>query len=398
MEMREIGAQLERIASALERIAALLEAGAKVQLPAASQEEKGAVSPLESGIEGKLEDLASTLARVVEDVSAPAAPAPDLEAEEIITPKLQLPRMPANPSERRAWGKQRAILKKIATLGEPWEGEEEGPALEEELPAEDEFSAIRYDLRLIYPQLCSYLQQRGLLLAEVNAPYEPRSLDQRIDSIAYYMGSNYRRLYPLLSAIKIHLASGSSFSIDLGKASTPSTKQMDTLGRALYEIGFLDEFKCWGYPDYKLQARAFNMGPIYNFFSGFWFERYIAQITERVVRQYMVESGLDLHTLEIVRNAKLVSGPKLRERDVLVLFGDRFYWIECKSGDYVDSIASYEQYAAHYRLPAENTFLVYLHEKPSYHRSSTSGMHICSSVAFPSKLREVLRASWQGKA
>ncbi len=328
MEMREIGAQLERIASALERIAALLEAGAKVQLPAASQEEKGAVSPLESGIEGKLEDLASTLARVVEDVSAPAAPAPDLEAEEIITPKLQLPRRPANPSERRAWGKQRAILKKIATLGEPWEGEEEGPALEEELPAEDEFSAIRYDLRLIYPQLCSYLQQRGLLLAEVNAPYEPRSLDQRIDSIAYYMGSNYRRLYPLLSAIKIHLASGSSFSIDLGKASTPSTKQMDTLGRALYEIGFLDEFKCWGYPDYKLQARAFNMGPIYNFFSGFWFERYIAQITERVVRQYMVESGLDLHTLEIVRNAKLVSGPKLRERDVLVLFGDRFYWIE----------------------------------------------------------------------
>lgn len=398
MEMREIGAQLERIASALERIAALLEAGAKVQLPAASSEEKGAVSPLESGIEGKLEDLASTLARVVEDVSAPAAPAPDLEVEEIITPKLQLPRRPANPSERRAWGKQRAILKKIATLGEPWEGEEEGPALEEELPAEDEFSAIRYDLRLIYPQLCSYLQQRGLLLAEVNAPYEPRSLDQRIDSIAYYMGSNYRRLYPLLSAIKIHLASGSSFSIDLGKASTPSTKQMDTLGRALYEIGFLDEFKCWGYPDYKLQARAFNMGPIYNFFSGFWFERYIAQITERVVRQYMVESGLDLHTLEIVRNAKLVSGPKLRERDVLVLFGDRFYWIECKSGDYVDSIASYEQYAAHYRLPAENTFLVYLHEKPSYHRSSTSGMHICSSVAFPSKLREVLRASWQGKA
>ena len=119
MEMREIGAQLERIASALERIAALLEAGAKVQLPAASQEEKGAVSPLESGIEGKLEDLASALARVVEDVSAPAAPAPDLEAEEIITPKLQLPRRPANPSERRAWGKQRAILKKIATLGEP---------------------------------------------------------------------------------------------------------------------------------------------------------------------------------------------------------------------------------------------------------------------------------------
>ncbi|MGM9998067.1 MAG: hypothetical protein ACI38Q_01500 [Candidatus Bruticola sp.] len=262
----------------------------------------------------------------------------------------------------------------------------------EELTFDLPGSEQRKDFACRFPNLVKFLESKNIYVCDVFSPLLPKSLDDRLEEIALYMGNHYADISSLLMAIKANLRTGFNFSLDFASCSSASAKAIDKLCRALYEIAFLDEYRYLGYPDFKLQTRAATIGIAHNFFSGFWFERYIAQQAAAVIKKIRREYGLEEDDFEIVRNAKLMCQGVPRERDILVSCSGEYYWLECKSGDnYVDSISAYDTFSAHFGFEADNCFLVFLSHDFGCHRAAGSGIRICSSAEFADRFSDTLR-------
>lgn len=360
--MDKIGNALERIADALERIATAIERGAAI-----SGDSLSAAADLVK----KSQELGEQI------VQKPLQP-------EVISVVEQTDR------EEPAQETESGLIKHLGS------DETEDTSLStdeaEELIFELPSNHVKEDFAKRYPCLSEFLESRGITICDVFAPLVPKSLDDRLEEIALYMGNRYSDICPLLLAIKANLRTGFNFSLDFASCSASSAKVIDKLCRALYEIAFLDEYRYLGYPDFKVQARASTIGIAHNFFSGFWFERYVAQQTEAVIKSVRREFNLAENEFEIIRNAKLMCQGIPRERDILVSCANQYYWLECKSGDnYIDSIAAYDTFSAHFGFEQDNCFLVFLSNEAGYHRAAGSGMQICSSAEFSSRFADLLR-------
>ena len=361
--MDRIGNALERIAGALERIATAIERGA--------------------AISGDNLSAAADLVKKSQELGEQIVPKP-LQAEAVSVIEQADRKEPTPEIEERLIKLGHKIEDASLSKGEASEAEE----LVFELPS----NHVKEDFAKRYPCLSEFLEGRGITICDVFAPLVPKSLDDRLEEIALYMGNRYSDIYPLLLAIKANLRTGFNFSLDFTSCSASSAKVIDKLCRALYEIAFLDEYRYLGYPDFKVQARASTIGIAHNFFSGFWFERYVAQLTAAVVKSVRREFNLAENEFEIIRNAKLMCQGIPRERDILVSCANQYYWLECKSGDnYIDSIAAYDTFSAHFGFEQDNCFLVFLSNEAGYHRAAGSGMQICSSAEFSSRFADLLR-------
>lgn len=248
----------------------------------------------------------------------------------------------------------------------------------------------------LYPHLSKFLESRSIEISGAFTPMEPLIFDEQLDDIAYFMGKNYKDVAELLTQVKLNLRSGANFVIDLGVVSAPSRQIIYKLCSALYEMAFFDEYKRSDYPGYRINLRANNIGIVHNFFSGFWFERYVAQEVIKVVKEFAQEINISVEDFELIRNVRILceNGQIARERDLLCYFNGEHYWFECKSGgnyNYVDSISSYESFADTFKLKPENCFLVFLSNEVYSHKSANLKMNICSSADFRNKLKEVLR-------
>ncbi|MGM9991507.1 MAG: hypothetical protein ACI376_01475 [Candidatus Bruticola sp.] len=351
--MKTIEKALERIAYALERIADCMERGA-----ALSQNDLLSQVGLVDTVE-KVESADS-----IADRNAP-------HTEEL--------------KEDNQENINSAAEKELKCPAVPLESREEFTF---DLPSPDQ----RKDFACRFPNIVKFLESKDIYVCDIFSPLLPNTLDDRLEEIALYMGNHYADISSLLMAIKANLRTGFSFSLDFNSFSSASAKTIDKLCRALYEIAFLDEYRYLGYPDFKLQTRAATIGIAHNFFSGFWFERYIAQQTASVIRKIRCEYNLEEDDFEIIRNAKLMCQGVPRERDILVSCSGEYYWLECKSGDnYIDSISAYDTFSSHFGFEADNCFLVFLSNDSGCHRAAGSGINICSSVEFVDRFSDILR-------
>ncbi len=406
--MDQIGNALERIAGALERIAAAIERGAIL-----SQDNLSAATELIEESQ-KLGEAASKQALSTEAVSTverseersselKARLEPGLEAplkSELAPEVLPVSQVglevaseaTLEPESKSEFEGQLIKYESSETEAVPLSKEEVGET--EELIFELPDNRSKENFAGTYPALSQFLESRGIAICEVFSPLVPQALDDRLEEIALYMGKRYSDIAPLLLAIKANLRTGFNFSLDFASCSAASAKIIDKLCRALYEIAFLDEYRYLGYPDFKVQARASTIGIAHNFFSGFWFERYIAQETVAIIKAVRNEFNLEADNFEIIRNAKLMCQGIPRERDLLISCADQYYWLECKSGDnYIDSIPAYDTFSAHFDFERDNCFLVFLSAEAGYHRAAGSGMQICSSAEFPERFANLLRAN-----
>lgn len=359
--MDRIGNALERIAGALERIATAIERGAAISGDSLSAAADLVKKSQELGEQIAQKPLQPEVISVVEQTDIKE---PEREIES------GLIKLDSGKTEDTSLSASEA----------------------EELIFELPSNHVKEDFAKRYPCLSEFLESRGITICDVFAPLVPKSLDDRLEEIALYMGNHYADICPLLLAIKANLRTGFNFSLDFASCSASSAKVIDKLCRALYEIAFLDEYRYLGYPDFKVQARASTIGIAHNFFSGFWFERYVAQQTEAVIKSVRREFNLAENEFEIIRNAKLMCKGIPRERDILVSCANQYYWLECKSGDnYIDSVAAYDTFSAHFGFEQDNCFLVFLSNEAGYHRAAGSGMQICSSAEFSSRFADLLR-------
>lgn len=377
MEDNRLNNSLERIAAALERIAAALENRPdslfREPLPvqdAVPQLNNASASQQPANSEVNETALAELLRTTLDD-----------SLKELLAD--------ANVSGEVAFSSDTAVNSDLVSR----QVEENNSDLSQLLPAllpEYENTAFNAEL---YPVISSYLQQRDIIINEIFQPQSPQVFDEALERIAWFIGTNYRDVAPFLALIKNNLQKGIAFEYNLGASSTGSALAIEQLGQALHEWSLLEDYVCKGYPLYKITARVNTIGLVHNFFSGFWFERYVSQVIERTVQTLLEEYQLPSESSRLVRNAKItVSGSMPRERDILLSLGEEVFWFECKSGDnFADSITTYEQFALKYDFDLDCCFFVYLDTREHCHRCSESGMHICSSSLFPQKLEQTLR-------
>lgn len=375
--MQKILSLLERMASALERSAAALEAiaggsgnglvGSEVLKRIGSAVSGASDSEAlkdESAAEAEVEGAQIEALSEAESSNETAAAGEASETEE-------LPSAPAV---------------KVISSPEDWRGWDGDEQVYIDMPAAPEKNYAE-----LFPRLSAFLQERGVSVCEVFEPMLSNSFDAKLERSALYMGRKYVNIYPFLNVVKTNLRTGSSFTLDLALFSPEVRDDINFLCRNFYEIAFLDEYKYQDYPDYKLQAHSNTVGVAHNFFSGFWFERYIAQEAELTVQRLAKQFKLAGEDFEIIRNAKVMCDNVLRELDILINFAGRQYWLECKSGDnYIDSIPSYEKLAEAFKFDSSSCFLVFLSHEPCFYRSANGGIRVCSSLNFSEKFAELI--------
>lgn len=250
-----------------------------------------------------------------------------------------------------------------------------------------------------YPLMTEFLLKRSIVVNEIYHPAVPAELEKSLERIAFFMGRNYAHISLLLTAIKSNLVSKDNFIVNFGMSGREDFIISRTICDALDQISYLEEYKSIDYPECRIQAKTVGIGVVHNFFSGFWFERYVAQEAEKAAAEVTAEFNLPARCFEVMRNAKLsvpntkVSVPNsVCERDIMVIVADEIYWIECKTGDnYIDSVPAYEEFAADFKFKPENCFLVYLDSQGNSYRYGGSGLHICPSSEFFNEFSKRIR-------
>lgn len=361
------------MASALERSAAALEAiaGGRSENVLTNSE---TAKLLSASLPGALDALNNGIAAAAEAAGGEGAETPAAADGSAETPEETL--------EERSF----ASALKVISSPEDWRGWDGEEQVYIDLPAPPE-----KDFSKQFPCLTAFLRERGITFCEIFEPMLSKSFDAKLERTALYMGRKYVNIFPFLNVVKTNLRTGSSFVLDLALFSPEIRDDINFLCRNFYEIAFLDEYKYQDYPDYKLQAHSNTVGVAHNFFSGFWFERYVAQEAEFTVQRIAKQLNLSCEGFEIVRNAKVMCDGVLRELDILINFAGQQYWLECKSGDnYIDSIPSYEKLAENYKFNSSNCFLVFLSHEPCFYRSANGGIRVCSSINFSERFAELL--------
>lgn len=372
--MQKILNLLERMASALERSAAALEtiAGGSSENPLVGSEVLKRIGSAVSEV---------TDSEALKDESAAEAEAEDAEVEALSETSNE-----AAAAEEALEEQPSVPAVKVISSPEDWRDWDGDEQVYIDMPAAPEKNFAE-----LFPRLNAFLQERGVSVCEAFEPMLSKSFDAKLERSALYMGRKYLNIYPFLNVVKTNLRTGSSFTLDLALFSPEVRDDINFLCRNFYEIAFLDEYKYQDYPDYKLQAHSNTVGVAHNFFSGFWFERYIAQEAELTVQRLAKQLNLAGEDFEIIRNAKVMCDNVLRELDILINFAGRQYWLECKSGDnYIDSIPSYEKLAEAFKFDSSSCFLVFLSHESCFYRSANGGIRVCSSLNFSEKFAELI--------
>jgi hypothetical protein len=204
-----------------------------------------------------------------------------------------------------------------------------------------------------YPNLEQWLHDRGISIVH-RRPETP--LDTTYDRFARFLGTHFDTLRPFYTAMKRCLA-GFPFAIPISlKDATPG--QMSTVvqfGRDLHRHGFLKAFR-YDQRQRLLYLQAQDAGPVTNFFTGAWLDRYVLLRTQASLRRQRVD-------VETLTNLQVVL-PDGRDFELDILIGSLagILWLECKTGNnYPEFVTRYGQIAKRYMcLPATRCALVLL--------------------------------------
>lgn len=181
--------------------------------------------------------------------------------------------------------------------------------------------------------------------------------DNAIDEIARYMGDNYGYIEDLLDQIKRHIQKH-SFTFSLKKISAKQRQMSERLVRMLEKQMFIEGFKNnEEEQNPALIIQNARHPKAISFLNGEWLERYVQQRVNEIAADLELEEELGLLKNPVV---KLWDGTDF-EFDLLCSMNKEIYWLESKSGEYIEYIKKYSNIAKHLKLKPENVFVIVPH-------------------------------------
>lgn len=159
------------------------------------------------------------------------------------------------------------------------------------------------------------------------------------DEIAVLIGDNLAILDKLLEGIRYRQRKGyDRFKIELKEYAQEEVKFIKRFCQTAYEFAFFSRYQF--NKEFNTISLVLNNSPqIQNFFNGDWLEWYVFM----KVASFLLANK---YPFACLRSSKIVSATTHQQNEIDIFFlinGNLPLWIECKSGEFRDSINKYQE-------------------------------------------------------
>ncbi|MDR1874322.1 MAG: hypothetical protein LBQ90_04815 [Synergistaceae bacterium] len=234
--------------------------------------------------------------------------------------------------------------------------------------------------------LQNYLTERGIRV--VSLPDESK-LDPRLAQISAYLGKYLGYVQPFYTRLKATLTSAEEIHFSLLGYQGRDVTHTLNLCKMLKDISFLATFNYRRAPHYKIVAKLNRSPTAINFLSGGWLEHYIR---DRVVAILTTHPSTMETPFAFMKNPRIIlPGGENFEFDFLLMVADTVFWIEAKTGEYMDYIAKYARVSKLLGLNRNSNLLVLVDvPKPDANISARYGLSCCGVDEFGEVFRLAL--------
>lgn len=201
--------------------------------------------------------------------------------------------------------------------------------------------------------LARYLQRRGVEI--VSIPDES-DLDPRVSQLAAFLGKYLSYVLPFYDSLKATLNEGEEFSYSMAGLHSRDVTHTLNFCRMLQEVDFLASYTYRRAPHCKIVARVNRTPTAINFLTGGWLEHFIRDKVVSILTTH--PATLDL-PYAFMKNPRIIlPGEEDFELDLLLSIGERIFWIEAKTGEYMDFLPKYSRVSKVLGLNRNTSMLV----------------------------------------
>ena len=195
-----------------------------------------------------------------------------------------------------------------------------------------QFSQRRLD------RLRRYLEDHGVEI--VSVPDEG-DLPANISQMASFLGKYIAYVQPFYDTLKTTLNSGKAFQFSLAKQPGRTVTHTLNFCRMLRSAGFLTSFSYQRTPQHSIVARVNRVPAAINFLTGGWLEHYVRDRVISILTTHPATIGLPYAFLK--NPGVILPGGENFELDFLLCVGEKIFWIEAKTGEYMTFLPKYSR-------------------------------------------------------
>ncbi|MBR1672911.1 MAG: hypothetical protein IJ702_08285 [Fretibacterium sp.] len=240
-----------------------------------------------------------------------------------------------------------------------------------------QFSQRRLDF------LYRYLKTHGIEV--VSVPDEAK-LSRAIPQIAAYMGKYFSYIQPFYDALKATLNEGEEFRYSLAQKTSRTITHTLDFCRMLRPVGFLSDFAYRRSQQYSIIAKVNRTPDAINFLSGGWLEHYIRDKVISILTTHPATLSLPYAFL---KNPNIIlPGGENFELDFLLCVGEKVFWIEAKTGEYMAYLPKYSRVSKLLGLGRTTAMLVSVESlAPDDNLTARHDLSCCNLDEFPDVFR-----------
>jgi DNA-binding Lrp family transcriptional regulator len=204
-----------------------------------------------------------------------------------------------------------------------------------------------------FGDLQRYLINHGIRVTHLP---DESGLDPKLSEIADFLGRYLAWIRPFYTRLKATLNEGQEIEFSLIGYQGRDVTHTLNFCKILREAGFLATFTYRRAPYCKVVTRLNRTPAAINFLSGGWLEHYIR---DRVISILTTHPATRDVPFAFMKNPRiLLPGDEDFEFDFLLMVGEKVFWIEAKTGEYLEFLNKYERVSRMLGLTRNNNLLV----------------------------------------
>lgn len=178
------------------------------------------------------------------------------------------------------------------------------------------------------------------------------------EMLAFYIGERYELFGDILKSIKRHMPNAERFSFTLYKSNPDTVSKICKFCSMSQELNLISSYnyhrssnKC------TFHIKTSRSPEAMNFFFGRWMELYLVRIIKDM--KYWLEKSYPGIRIDYLNNIQVViKNSLLAELDLAFRIDDSLFWVEAKSGEFIDDLERFKELSQLIDVPLNRSVLV----------------------------------------